>query len=318
MAMVGTEELRDEGYFQLIKQTRQNPDPQWLKFTWDLFLIVATIVPSSRNSENWIKAHLFQSSRDAPDPTIIDIAYFTFIRFTTRCIIGKPLGDIIPIPLIERIPRDVTGGHQSFGASIYEQLWNQRFRYPAAPVPIILHEMTEALIEKGCEHREGPFRLPGNGVKVAQMQNSINEGENPLSTADFNDVASLFKSWFRLLPQTIVDTDTISGLQTAFETKAYVRFIADLPTAHDSILKFLIGFLKRPLPAEPVIRMMAKIYAICFAPNIMDANDANDIIQATLMCDIAIEFISHLIETFWKRIFSGIAEMFQNNSLVRE
>jgi hypothetical protein len=57
--------------------------------------------------------------------------------------------------------------------------------------------VTETLIEKGCERREGPFRLPGNGVKVAQMQSSINEGENPLPTAEFNDVASLFKSWFR-------------------------------------------------------------------------------------------------------------------------
>jgi hypothetical protein len=104
MVMVGTEELRDDGSFQLIKQTRKSSNLQWLKFTWDLFLIVVTIIPSSRNSENWIKVHLFQSSRQAPDPTISDITQFTFIHFTARCIIGKPFGEIVSIPFIQRIP----------------------------------------------------------------------------------------------------------------------------------------------------------------------------------------------------------------------
>jgi hypothetical protein len=295
---LGIVELRDEIYFQLIKQTRENPNPECLKLTWDLFLIIATLVPSSRNSENWIKAHLFQSSRDATDPVISDIAQFAFIRFTTRCLIGKPFGDSVPLPVIQTIPGEVLGGHKVFGASIYEQLWHQRKKYPDAPVPVILHEMTEALLEKGCERREGPFRLPGNGMKVKQMQESINNGGNPLPAAEFNDVASLFKSWFSLLPQPIVDKETLPSLRTAFELKTYVMFVADLPPAHGFVLKFLIGFLKRLVIAEPVTRMSAKNYAICFAPNLVDTENVTDTTQATFICDMAIEFICQLVNTW--------------------
>jgi hypothetical protein len=37
--------------------------------------------------------------------------------------------------------------------------------------------------------------------------------------------------------------------------------------------------------------MTAKSYAICFAPNIVDTDSVTDTMQATLMCDIAIDFI---------------------------
>jgi hypothetical protein len=158
--------------------------------------------------------------------------------------------------------------------------------------------MTEALIEKGCDRREGPFRLPGSAMKVAQMQESINEGGNPLPIAEFNEVASLFKSWFRSLPQPIVDKETVRTLKTAFEMKAYIMFVADLPPAHGFVLKFLIGFLQRLLPAESVTRMTAKNYAICFAPNIVDTESATDTNQAAFLCDMAIEFMCELMDTW--------------------
>jgi hypothetical protein len=51
-------EVRDEIFCQLVKQTRKCPDPGCLSNTWDLFLIVATIFPSSQDSEGFIKSHL--------------------------------------------------------------------------------------------------------------------------------------------------------------------------------------------------------------------------------------------------------------------
>jgi hypothetical protein len=53
-------EVRDEIFFQLVKQTRGCSNRDCLLKTWELFLIFATVIPATRDSEQWIKAHLFQ------------------------------------------------------------------------------------------------------------------------------------------------------------------------------------------------------------------------------------------------------------------
>jgi hypothetical protein len=295
--LVSIPELRDEVYFQLIKQTRDNGNRDCLKLTWDLFLIVATMIPASRNSETWIKAHLYNSSQDVRIPEISDMAQFTYIRFNTRCLIGKPLLDNA-LPIIHRTPGEVADSHRAFGASIYEQLWNQRRRFPRAPIPIVIHEMAEALIEKGIEQWEGAFRLVGNMQKVKTMQTSVNDGGSPFGTAEINDLASLFKSWFSSLPEPIVDQENLPDLKTAFETKTFIEFASRLTPAHAATLKYLVGFLKRLVPNEAVTRMGAKNYAICFAPNIFDTDSIREHSQAQQFVDMSIECLVNLIE-FW-------------------
>jgi hypothetical protein len=292
-------ELRDEVYFQLIKQTRENPNPECLRRTWELFVIVATLVPSSRNAENWIKSHFSQCARDEEDPTIADLAQFAHIRFSTRCVLGKPAPDSdIQAPSIERIPEQVSISSKTFGASIREQLWNQRSTFPRASIPIILHKMTTALFEKGAAQQEGIFRLPGNQSKVKAMQEAINAGGNPIPTADINDLASLFKSWFEALPEPIIDADMLPGLKNAFETKMYVVFVADLPHAHGDVLRYLIGFFKKLVEYEAVTNMNATNLAICIAPNLVDPSSVQDASQIRQFTDMITEFVVQLLATW--------------------
>jgi hypothetical protein len=287
-------ELRDEVFFQLIKQTRGNPNHECLFRTWELFLIFATLVPSSRDSERWIKAHLYQSISD-PDPAIGDLAQFTYIRFSSRFIIGKPTTDFA-LPMIQQIPKEINDGHRVFGASIYEQLWNQRKMFPRAPIPVILHQMAEALIAKGCEQWEGLFRLPGNSSVITRMQKTMNEGGNPLELAVMNDLASLFKSWFGELPEPLVNADMLPGLKTAYETKSYTTFVKEMPPVHMSVLMYLIGFLKRLMPAAEATKMTARNYAICFAPNLIDTSSVADPMQMSEYAKISQDFVVSLIE----------------------
>jgi hypothetical protein len=56
-ALYAVPELRDEVYMQLIKQTRENPNRPCLLRTWQL-VIVATVFPSTGDSETVIKTHL--------------------------------------------------------------------------------------------------------------------------------------------------------------------------------------------------------------------------------------------------------------------
>jgi hypothetical protein len=289
-------EVRDEIFFQLVKQTRGNPNRDVLLRTWELFLVVATIIPATRDSEQWIKAHLYQSTSD-PDKRVAEIAEFTYIRFNTRFVIGKPMADFA-LPMIQQIPKEIDGGHRAFGASIYEQLWNQRKTFPNAPVPVVLHQIAEALITKGCEQWEGLFRLPGSHDRITRMQKTINEGGDPLDLADMNDLASLFKSWFAKLPEPIVNADMLPSLKTAWETKAYIDFVGELPDSYVAVLKYLIGFLKKIATAVEATKMTPKNLAICFAPNLVDTDSITDPRQISQYADMSQDFIITLIETW--------------------
>jgi hypothetical protein len=202
------------------------------------------------------------------------------------------------LPVIQQIPKEIAGGHKAFGASIYEQLWHQRSSHPNAPIPVILHRIADALIAKGAERWEGLFRLPGSHDRITRMQKNINEGGDPLPLADVNDLASLFKSWFAKLPEPIVNSDLLPSLKTAWETKTYVIFVADLPPTHVSVMKYLIGFLKQIAAAVEATKMTPKNLAICFAPNLIDTGGISDAMQISQFSDISQDFIITLMETW--------------------
>jgi hypothetical protein len=286
--------LRDEVMFQLIKQTRENPNRMWLQKTWELFLIVVTCYPCSKKAEPYVKSHFLRQA--TTNQAILDLANFCLIRFCARCAIGKPLANR-DTETIQNITCEWRTCKHQFGASIYEQLWNQRRFIPRFPVPFFMHHVTELLLSKGAEHMEGLFRLPGNLKKVDQVANDVNKGKDTIPGIDLHDTASLFKKWLRDLPEPVVNRDTLPNLVLAFETKAYVPFAQSLPSAHRNVLMFLVGFLQRLVKSETVMKMGPKNYAICFAPNIVQIEEDDD---ATVkkFTEIAIEFLITLI-TDW-------------------
>jgi hypothetical protein len=295
-SLVGCPEIRDEVYFQLMKQTRGNPDATCLHLTWNLFVIVSTNIPSSRDSEKWVKAHLFRAAREASDPAIGDAAQFAYIRFSARCAVGRVATDI-STQAVGRIPDEVKGSSKVFGASVYEQLWNQRKKYPLMPIPVTVHLIAEAILAAGAERTEGVFRRPGNMQKIKAMQEAINVGQMPIAGADIHDLASLFKAWFSSLPEPILGSDILPELKTGEETKLYVSVVAQLQPAHAAVLKYLVGFLRKLTLAENVTLMGASNLAICFAPNLVDMNNLADHLQARAFCNMAQEFFTSLIAT---------------------
>lgn len=286
--------LRDEVYFQLVKQTRENPNPEWEKKTWDLFLIIATIFPSSRNSEVWIKSHIAQSSQDK-DTNCASIIQFTFIRFSSRCAIGKPMNDL-PSNYVTIFPQAPDNSTLTFGVSIYEQIWNQRKSHGSCPIPYVEHEIIKQLALKKAGNVEGIFRLPGNMRIVNEMVHEFNKGNNPLENAGVHDLASLLKLWFRDLPDPTIPVSMLGSLSDTYEKKNYFDFIATLPPAHYNVLKYLIGFLQEMSKFEAQTKMNAKNYAIVFAPNIVQPKDITEPFQVSRYSDIAIEFMLTLIE----------------------
>jgi hypothetical protein len=292
-AIMESPELRDEVYFQLIKQTRNNPRPDCCLRTWDLFLIVATLCPSSRESENWVKSHLARYAKHS-DAKVADIAQFAYIRFNARCGVGKDV-ESVNMQEVSRIPRDPYLCQRVFGASVYEQLWSQRVTYPNCPFPIILNRIAQLLLEKGVETTEGSFRRSGNVKKVQDLEEALNTGKDLMAAAELHDLCSLFKTWFMRLPDKIVSQDLTGLLRSAIETADYASFMTLIPPAHLITLKYLIGFLKRIRLAEPMTKMSATNLAICFAPVIVFTSKLTCPVQATKASETSQHFTMWLL-----------------------
>ncbi|OHT09812.1 RhoGAP domain containing protein [Tritrichomonas foetus] len=289
--------IRDEVMFQLIKQTRKNPNKDWLQKTWELFIIVVTVFPSSRNSENWIKSHLASESKGS-DEIISQYASFAYIRFSARCALGKPLDLANDIGSLQKIPQQIHLGRQIFGSSIYEQIWNQRRSMVKLPIPFVLHHMADMLLKKNCENIEGIFRLPGNMRRVDEMTDELNQGRDSLMSAEVNDIASLMKKWFRDLPDPVVNLEKVDLLENAFEDKTYIEFTESLPKTHKLTLMYLIGFLQHLCKSEAQTKMNAKNYAIVFGPNIVQVRDMNEPMKLKKFSDITIEYLTTLIQSW--------------------
>ncbi|OHT12888.1 RhoGAP domain containing protein [Tritrichomonas foetus] len=291
----GTPELHDELYAQLIKQSSNNPNDECRLRTWELFLVAATLFPSSRDSEIWIRSYIRESMKNETGK-VKEYANYTFIRFCSRCSVGKAVhfeGGHHQIVSIIRAPYEC---NIKFGASIEEQLWAQKRTHPKFPVPYILHELTELLLAKGAEKFEGIFRIVGNMKNVEKMINDINKGKPIDTNANITDISSLMKAWFERLPERVINNDLIPELLNAYEIKKYHRFVAKLSPTHQITLKFLIGFLKKLIKCESVTKMNAKNFAICFAPNMINMDSSKDPFEMKKFSNIATDFLVTLME----------------------
>jgi hypothetical protein len=292
------EELRDELYFQLVKQTRRNPNADCLYRTWELFLLAASVFPSTRNAESYIKSHIVESA-DTADARVSNIAQFTFIRFEARCAIGKAATDPVTPAFIKSVITAHERPSAAFSAPLREQLWCQRVRLPRMAVPIIVHEIATALLARGAEGIEGVFRLPGNMRLLREVQASIQTaGAAALAPLQVHDLASLFKSWFGGLPPPIVHRDLVPQLTSAAEDRAFVAFADGLPELGRGALKYLVGFLRHFAAAAAATKMDARNLAIVFAPNIVDVSGAADPMLIARMSETSRDFLVTLI-TDW-------------------
>jgi hypothetical protein len=295
--MISCPDVRDEIYFQLIKQTRGNSDRECLVRVWQLFVIVASLIPSSAAADDWIKSHICRSAQH-PSQKVMDLVQFAFIRFSVTMTRNKAPASVTPA-LIQSISGELENGKQSFGVSLYEQMLHQRSTHPNLPIPYVLHVMTERLIEKGAEKTEGIFRIPGNGKKVLELEAQVNVGNLALRDGDLHDVGSLFKSWFAKLGEPIVHESLVDSLKAAAEAqKGFLPFLESLPQPHFISLKYLIGFLQRLSKFADVTRMGAKNFAMVFAPNIVSLDSVKDPMQIASLTDMIQEFLAWLIGTW--------------------
>ena len=283
--------LIDEAYFQLMKQTSGTPDPNVLVRTWQLFLIIATIFPSSHGCEIWIKSHIARSmSNDNNDVKVY--ARFSYIRFSSRCNIGTIMENVTPEYILE-IPSHPFSSATIFGCSLYEIMWGQRRTVPLCPIPYFLVQMAQALISKGCFEHEGIFRKPGNIRKVDEMAANANKGIEVLTDASLDDIASLMKKWFRDLNDYIVPNNLAKFMNIAVNQGQTIPFAAALPPVNSITLAYLIGFLQDLSKHENKTKMGPQNLSMCFSPNIVSPEFSSDSLTAGPGQAFLLDLIEH-------------------------
>jgi hypothetical protein len=166
-------------------------------------------------------------------------------------------------------------------------------------VPYFLHYASNLLLAKGAEKAEGIFRISGSGRAVKELEAEVEQGNlAALDGAALHDLGSLFKSWFALLPESIVSSELVKDLRVVIgTTQDVVSFTERLPRAYSITLQFLIGFLQKLTAAEAETKMSAMNYGIVFAPNIVEIEATMDQLSSQAS-KTGCEFIVLLIENW--------------------
>jgi hypothetical protein len=260
--------LADEIYFQLMKQTTNNRNSAFLLKTWELFLVVASIHPSSDERYITILAHLARATID-PDERISLIAGFIFIRFQTRHYLGTPYNIEANKHYVEHIPTHITEGTAVFGVLLYEVMWIQKKTYPRLPIPYVLHYMIELMHERRALRTQRIFRKWGNSGLVREILAAVNTDITALARGDVKVVSSLLMEWLKRLPNPLVPVEMLDEFCTMCEQAKFLGFVEKMPQTHMLTLIYLIGFLKDVAKAAEFTAVDQDALAAVFAPVIV-------------------------------------------------
>jgi hypothetical protein len=235
--------LVDEFYFQLIKQTSNNRNIDYLLKTWELFLIIATIFPCRQDSRFWVIAHISRSATDT-DQRIACVALFILIRFLTRQYLGVELDYTADRHYPERITVSIYQGTACFGVTLYELMWSQKVKFPKLPIPYVLYYMINLLKERNAFRTRDIFKAPGNDAMVREILSRVNLEITEIARGAVNVVATLLKTWLAELPNPVIPFEMNQTFMKLCAEGRYLGFAERLPQVHSLTLVYIIGFLQ--------------------------------------------------------------------------
>ena len=309
-------ELRDEIYSQLIKQTTECPDIKALEKAWELFLLIATLFPSSRNSEDFIKSHIAaaiqpKERNELHSAKIQLYAELTYYRFVSRNNIQKNAQQP-PMNALVGITKDPYTTCDSYGVSINEILWiqshvkqselfpsNKKCIYkPQLRIPYVLQVFSNSILHHPNYPVEGIFRISANAKNISKAIDELHNNVDYLHNLAIYDICVLFKQWWSDLPERIISNSIIDRFYSLCATgnPDDEKLLSLLePNSLNSFL-YLIGFLQEVVKSEETTKMGASNLGIVFAPNMYEM--PNSLEKSKNINTYVKEFIERLILNF--------------------
>ena len=288
--------LCDEFYFQLVKQTTSNPSRAILLKTWEMFLIIASLFPSSQECYMWILAHIGRAVIDS-DSSVSAIASLTFMRFETRHFLDQSVVTDSK-KVLAHIPEEVAHGTACFSCTLYEMMWNQRATYPSLPIPYVLYYIIKQLQDRNANSTNGIFKVLGNKGVTNDILVEVNTKMEAISRGDVNVLANLLKIWLKELPNPIVPIEMNDDFIRAAKQNRFRTFIEKLPQVHKLTLLYIIGFIQDIYSHADENKMekseLATIFGPCIVNPVRAARDNPEQIQ--YLTELSVAFISKMID----------------------
>jgi hypothetical protein len=251
----------------------------------------ASIFPASKAAEGDIRILLGRAATAATHETIKDYAQFAFVRFCSRCDIG-PAMEVVTIDFLFRILKDVDSGHLTFGASIGEQIYNQRRLSPSLMIPSILQTLTTVILEKGGVEAAELFRRPPNRDVMDNLIAAINRGGEArtlFSSVEVIDIAALLPRWLHTLPGHLIPANATSHLVPSADP---LSILEELPPGHVLVLKFICGFLGQLARCEGAQVTLRELVEI-FAPTMIENGGENSSAVVTAIENLCLAIIEN-------------------------
>lgn len=181
-----------------------------------------------------------------------------------------------------------------FGISIETLMQRQQRLYPELSVPRLLHSLCSQLRLHGAMTSEGVFRVPGRASVVDALKRELNRTSADSDLArvfadtpgtDVNALATLFKLWFRELPEPIVPhalyDAAVRGFAVGDSDDPVSRALAvfrELAPASRRVLRFTFRFLDEFIlndVSSSATRMTEDTIAMVFCPALMSSPSTN-------------------------------------------
>lgn len=277
-------DLVGEILLELIKQTRNNPNFDNLKRTWNLFLVVATIFHAPKHVIPIVR-QTCAATIFGPQQELVDIATLCYLRFIARNTSDENLTEFPNQKWIMSVWK-FSNHDIVFGVSLYEQLWQQKDKYPLCPIPYYIHHLCYMVMQKGATRTEKFLSLTSN-IDVKPYIDSANNGNEDFSSLELDDLVTIMKTYFKMMPGKVIP---ISYLSTA-QGRDRIQLAESLPAGIKETLAYLIGFLKKFITIK--CQYDSKALAMAFAKHIICFDNKPN--AKVLEKEIAIGFISTLL-----------------------
>lgn len=149
------------------------------------------------------------------------------------------------------------------------------------PVPLVVESCVRFLSLHGLQH-EGIFRVPGSQMRVTEIREAFERGEDPLAGGsyprDLDSVAGVLKLFFRGLQKPLIPPDVFpellvtAQLESPSERISHLRaLLARLPGPVVVVLRYLFGFLNHVSQHSEGNMMTPYNLAVCFGPTLAAA-----------------------------------------------
>ncbi|KAJ5076468.1 rho gtpase activation protein [Anaeramoeba ignava] len=265
-------EIRDEIYFQLMKQL-QAPDIEIQRRCWQLLILICSTFPPSEESENYLKSHIASHLKKSKR-IISQLSQYCMLKFITICNLRANKDDF-QMPLDELIENISTAPSKSvalFGVSVEEVMWFQRTTDPDTLIPKIIPFLCQAIKDKGGMKTQGIFRVPGRTDEVTQAKSQFDHGIYTYSFKSPNDAASLLKQFFRDLPEPLIPLKFYQQcLTSAGKIEEEEKVLKQLTPVQLTTLIYIIKFLREFNEPEVMNQTGTNLanLALVFAPNLL-------------------------------------------------